>query len=139
MTEIENQINAMYEETVQSVNSIIEGSDEHLDLILSVTKPLDSLTDRLTKLNESLDRDLQNYPDDVVKDQLFPKLKDLNRISMTLIGAVNRSFLYKDIRTSFKNYLKQHDFLREIIYDLSNFRIKKDSEFDSLLSKLNEI
>lgn len=44
MTAIEKQIEAFYKDTEDSVNRIIEGSDEHLDLILCFSKSLDELS-----------------------------------------------------------------------------------------------
>ena len=69
----------------------------------------------------------------------MPKLRQLNRSCLTLMGAIRTCFLYKDVRTALKEYTKQHDFLFEMIHDLHYFRLKKDEVFDSLLKELNDI
>jgi hypothetical protein len=139
MIAIENEIDAFYKDTEESVNCIIEGSDEHLDLILSVARPLDRLSEKFEVLNENLYNSIANYSDDEIKLQLMPKLLDVNKTCMTLLGAVRASMLYSDVRLSLKRFSKSHDFLREMIHDLKHFRINKDDEFDNLLNELNGI
>lgn len=139
MIAIEKQIDAFYKDTEESVNCIIEGSDEHLDLILSVTKPLDKLSKKFEVLNENLYNNIGKYSDDEIKVQIMPKLLEVNKTCMTLIGAVRTSLLYRDVRTSLKKFSKSHDFLREMIHDLKHFRLNKDDEFDNLLNELNAI
>ena len=139
MIEIENEIDAFYKDTEESVNSIIAGSDEHLDLILSVTKPLNRLSEKFESLNENLYNSIGDYSDIEIKSQLMPKLLDVNKSCMTLIGAIRTSMLYSDVRSSIKRFSKSHDFLREMIHDLKHFRINKDDEFDNLLNDLNAI
>jgi hypothetical protein len=137
MIAIENEIDAFYKDTEESVNCIIQGSDEHLDLILSVTKPLDRLSEKFEALNENLYKSIGSYSDDDIKMQLMPKLIDVNKTCMTLLGAIRTSMLYSDVRNSLKRFSKSHDFLREMIHDLKHFRINKDEEFDNLLNELN--
>jgi len=139
MVTIEEKIERFYEETEKSVDTIIEGSDEHLDLILSFTKPLNDLSIKFEKLNESLLEDLKNIPNEQIEKTIMPKLRQLNRSCLTLIGAFKTSFLYRDVRTSLKNYSKQHDIMRELMHDFQNIRIAQDSEFDGLLRQLNEM
>lgn len=139
MIAIENEIDAFYKETEDSVNCIIEGSDEHLDLILSVKKPLDRLSEKFETLNENLYSSISSYSDDEIKNNLMPKLLEVNKTCMTLLGAIRTSMLYSDVRNSVKKFSKSHDFLREMIYDLKHFRINKDEDFDNLLDELNSI
>lgn len=139
MIAIENEIDAFCRDTEESVNCIIEGSDKHLDLILSVTNPLNRLSEKFESLNENLYNTIGNYSDDEIKFQLLPKLSDVNKTCMTLVGAIRTSMLYSDVRSSIKRFSKSHDFLREMIHDLKHFRINKDDEFDNLLSELNAI
>ena len=139
MIALENQIDAFYKDTEGSVNCIIEGSDEHLDLILSVTKPLDELSQKFEFLNENLFNNLGKSSDEEIKLQILPKLLDVNKNCMTLLGAVRTSMLYRDVRTSIKRFAKSHNFLREMIHDLKHLRLKKDEEFDNLLNELNAI
>ncbi len=54
MVTIESEVDKFYAENEQSVATIIDGSDEHLDMILSVTKPLTQIAGKFEKLNESL-------------------------------------------------------------------------------------
>jgi hypothetical protein len=139
MVAIEKQIDAFYKDTEESVNYIIAGSDEHLDLILSVTKPLDELSKKFEALNENLYNNINKCPDEEIKFSIMPKLLDVNKTCMTLLGAVRTSMLYRDVRTSVKQFSKNHNFLREMIHDLKHFRLNKDDEFDNLLKELNAI
>jgi hypothetical protein len=136
MIAIEQNIDQFYLETEESTRVIIEGSDEYLDLILSITKPLDSIFE---KFNEGLYNTINNYSEEQIQSVIMPKLKQLNKSCLTLIGAIRTSILYRDIRTSLKNYSRQYEILREIIHDTNNFRIAKDDEFDNLLKELNAI
>ena len=137
MIAIEQTIDTFYAETEESVNEIIDGSDDHLDLILCITLPLNKLSEKFSKVNESLIGNLDLCSDDEVEKQIMPKLRLLNKSCMTLIGAIRTSFLYKDVRTALKNYTKQHDLLLEIMHDILNIRLSKDDEFDNILNDLN--
>lgn len=139
MLAIDKEIEAFQKDTEESVNCIIEGSDEHLDLILSVSKPLEKLSKKFEALNENLYNNISNYTDDEIKFQIMPKLIEVNKTCMTLLGAIRTSMLHSDVRSSAKNFSKNHDFLREMIHDLKHFRINKDNEFDNLLNELNAI
>ena len=139
MISIEQRIEKFYEETEESVKVIIDGSDEHLDLILFFTKPLDSLSIKFEKLNKFLFENLDKYTDEQIQNIVMPKLRQLNKSCMTLIGAFRTSFLYRNVRASLKNYTKQHDILREIIHDINNIRLAKDDEFDNILRELNDM
>lgn len=139
MIAIEQNIDNLFKETEESTNIIIKGSDEHLDLILSITKPLDLLAGKLQKFNEDFHNSLNSYSNDILQNILLPKLRALNKSSLTLIGALRTSILYRDVRTSLKNYSRQYEILRETIYDIQNIRLSKDDEFDNLLKELNDI
>jgi hypothetical protein len=136
---IEKRIEQFYEETEESVKVVVDGSDEHLDLILSLTKPLDSLSKKFEELNEFLFENLNAYTNKQIENFIMPKLMQLNKSCMTLIGAIRTSFLYRDVRVSFKNYTRQYDLLREIMHDIRTIRLAKDNEFDNILKELNDI
>ena len=139
MITIEEKIEKFFEETEESLKVIIDGSDEHLDLILIITKPLDILSQKFEEFNTVLYTTINTYSDEEVKNLIMPKLRQLNKSCMTLIGALRTSFLYRDVRASLKNYTKQHDILREIIHDVQNIRLAKDDELDNLLKELNKM
>lgn len=138
MVAIEKSIDTFYQENEKSYN-IIEGSDEHLDLILSITKPLDDISLKFAKLNETLYSDLQKCSEAELRDTYMPKLKMINKSCYSLVGAIIKSSIYRDVRTSLKNYTKQHDLFREIINDLNNFVLNKDDDLDNLLKQINEL
>jgi hypothetical protein len=137
MTAIETKINSFYQEAQESVNEIIEGSDEHLDLILSITKPLDNINKKFAELNESLFNGMNGYS---IEDfnNILPKLKGINKLCMTLIGAIARSGLYRDVRIALKEFYKQHDLLREIIHDI-HLILSKDDSIDQIMLEINEL
>lgn len=139
MIAIEQKIDQFFLETEESTKIIIEGSDEHLDMILSITKPLDLLSQKFETFNEILYNTINNYSDEQIQSVIMPKLRQLNKSCLTLIGAIRTSILYRDIRTALKNYSRQYELLREIIHDTHSFRISKDDEFDNLLKELNTV
>ena len=139
MTTVEQNIDKLYQETEESVKVITEGSDDHLDLILSITKPLDLLSQKLEKFNEGFYNNINNYSKEQLKTIIMPKLRLLNKSCLTLIGAIRTSILYRDVRASLKNYSRQYEVLREMIHDIYHFRIASDDEFDNLLKELNDI
>jgi len=139
MVSIENKIDTFFQENEKSVTSIIDGSDEYLDLILSITKPLDQLAKKFEKLNEDLYQSIKIIPDEKLKSEIMPKLRDLNKSCITLIGAIRTSFLYRDVRSALKNYTRQYDFFKEIFHDTHHFRNSNDAEFDNLLRELNDL
>lgn len=139
MIAIEQNIENLYEETEKSVKLIIEGSDEHLDIILSIANPLDELSKHFEAFNNSLYNNINDCSNDQIQNIIMPKLRLLNKSCLTLIGAIRTCFLYRDVRTSLKNYTRQHEILREIIHDIHYFRIVNDEEFDNLLKEINAL
>ncbi len=139
MVAIENKIRIFKEETAESVNVIIEGSDEHLDKILAITTPLNSITEKFTVLNNTLYEELKDYPKDFIKDKVLPELMDINRLCLTYIGAIRTSAMYRDIRSALKKFNVQYSLLRETIHDLHHFIISDDHELDSLLKDIGDI
>ena len=67
MNVIEQKIESFYKENEKSVDVIIEGSDEYLDLILSITLPLNQLTVKFKDFNEFLYSHTNNCTPDQLK------------------------------------------------------------------------
>ena len=139
MIAIEQNIDTLFIETEKSTKTIIGGSDEHLDIILSIIRPLDVISKKFENFNENLYNTINSYSEEQIQNVIMPKLRQLNKSCLTLIGAIRTCFLYRDVRTSLKNYNRQYDFFREIMHDAQNFRVAKDDEFDNLLNELNAI
>lgn len=133
------EIDAFQKKAEQSVEAILEGSDEHLDLILSIKKPLDDISARFEVLNERLYSELGSYSNDFVRMELMPKLAEVNKICLMVIGAMRSHLLYRDIRQSLKAFSNNLDFLREMMYDLKHFRVNQDSELCDLMDELNDL
>lgn len=138
MVAIENQIEQFSNETASSVDLIL-GSDDHLDLILSVKKPLDTLTSKFVQLNETLHKEINNYPIEVIENLIYPKLKELNKICVTMIGSMRTSFLYSSIRESLKKYQAEHELLRELMYDIHHYKLNDNPDMDDLLREINSL
>ena len=51
---IEEKVDKFNEESKVIFETIVEGSDEHLDRILSIITPLSSVTDKLSAFNEDI-------------------------------------------------------------------------------------
>lgn len=139
MIAIEEKIEQFYKETEQSVETIIEGSDEHLDLILSIVNPLNSISKKFESFNEFMFQEADTYTDEQLRDIVMPRLRSLNRSCLILIGAISRSNLYSSVREAFKKYRKQHDLLIEFMHDAHTVRLAKDDEFDNLMKELNDL
>lgn len=143
MFAIEEKIDEIYRETEESVQVIVEGSDEYLDIILSIAKILNNASYNLEEFNDylygSINALMDELTDEQIQNNVLPKLKLLNKICMTLVGAIRTSFLYRDVRASLRNYTSQHDILREIIHDIQHLRLAKDDEFNNILKELNDI
>ena len=88
-------------------------------------------------MNESLFNGMNGYS---IEDfnNILPKLKGINKLCMTLIGAIARSGLYRDVRIALKEFYKQHDLLREIIHDI-HLILSKDDSIDQIMLEINEL
>lgn len=137
MSAIVENIKTFHKETDESVKELIAGSDEHLDIILSITKPLNSINEKFHKFNDSLYDAISKCSDDQLEKEVMPILWDLNKSCLSLIGALSNSRVYSDIRISLKEYHKQYSLLREVIHDIHHFRLAKDNEFENVLKELN--
>lgn len=137
MTAIETELDIFVKEADNSVELII-GSDEHLDLILSITNPLNSITEKFEKLNNSLYTQARLFSKETVED-LMPRLRDVNKSILTLIGALSTSLLYKDVRVSLSKCRRQYDLFKEVMHDLHYFKAVEDTELDNILAELNDL
>ena len=98
MVAFDEKINAYFIEANKTVNEIIRGSDEHLDIILSITKPLEQLAERMKILNEKLIAVLDSATSEVIQSQVLPEMNSLNRACFQMVGTIYRSQLYRDVR-----------------------------------------
>lgn len=138
MTSIGREIRIFKEEAEESVNVIIDGSDEHLDQILSIINPLNSITKRFTALNEMLFEHLPKCSKETIKVEILPELMDINRLCMTYIGAIRTSLMYRDVRLALKKFHTQHQLLIETIHDLHYLIISDDNELDNILKEISD-
>src|SRR5688500_5413091 len=106
MTAIETQISTFTKAASDSADVIIEGTDEHLDLLLSVINPLDKLTAKFVELNESLAASFGNRSRKEWENSIH-SLKQLNKICLLLDGAIRSSANYKDVRSAYKKFNTQ--------------------------------
>ncbi len=136
---IEEKVDKFNEESKVIFETIVEGSDEHLDRILSIITPLSSVTDRLSAFNEDIFENIGSSEVEDLRETIIPKLKSLRRTCLMVIGALRSCTLHKDLKQATSNFTSQVDFLREIISDIENFKLKEDKDFDNLLSMLNEL
>lgn len=133
---LEDKLVHLQVETEKSVDTLIEGSNEHLDLILRITNPLNRISAEFEEVNEMLISSLDNISDDILRNEILPKMRAVNRSSAGLIGSIRSCFLYRDVRYALKRYIKQYDTLREIMHDIQNIRLVQDQEFDDLLGSI---
>jgi hypothetical protein len=138
MVSIENKLDQFSTYTEESVDILIEGSDDHLDRINSIKIPLDKLGNQFEELNNHLFENIDVIPNENAIE-LLPRMKRLNKSSMTLIGAIKTCYLYRDVRNSLKSYSKQLEIFQEIFHDVYRVKLAQDKEMDNILNDLNEL
>lgn len=134
---IEDKITHFQEATERSVDTFIDGSNEHLDNILRITNPLNKITGEFAELNDMLIKSLDGISNDKLRNEILPKLKATNKSCAGLIGAIRSCYLYRDVRIALNNFCRQYDAYREIMYDVQNIRLADDAELDHLLGGFN--
>jgi hypothetical protein len=120
-------------EEVQKV--IVKGSDEHLDILLSIKELIDPLTHKfIDLLNDLIPSSGKLTAEEVEK--AIPSLLDLYSSAIKIVAILKRSSIPKDLKATCQSYYSKVENLREFIYDLENFR-GEDFGMDEILREIN--
>ena len=138
MVAIQEKIQTFNQETEELQNVIVKGSDEHLDLVHKLASTTSDLTKKLVSINEDLFTAFNNLPKEEIA-KTVKSLKDLLNSLYRLRSAIRNSALYPDIPQTYGAFVAGVEQMREITYDLDNFRLQDDDDIDSCLKELNEL
>jgi hypothetical protein len=138
MVAIQQKIQSVNRETEEVQNVIIKGSDEHLDIVSHLTSITNNFTKELVELNEELVVSFNNS----TKEEISTCLNSLNKLFSAvnkLKSIIRKSPLFPDVPQTYYSLTSAIDEMREIIYDLQNFRLGKNDDLDTYLAELNEL
>ena len=138
MVAIQEKIQTFNQETEELQDVIVKGSDEHLDLVHKLASTTSDLTKKLVSINEDLFTAFNNLPKEEIA-KTVKSLKDLLNSLYRLRSAIRNSALYPDIPRTYGAFVGGVEQMREITYDLDNFRLQDDDDIDSCLKELNEL
>ena len=114
----------------------VEGSDEHLDKLLSIKKKLDKLTNDFGLFMNDIIPSSNKLCKDEIKSSGIPSLLDLYASSISLVATLKRSRLLNDLKSCCQGYYSQVENLRELISDLEHHR-GNDDGMEEILAELN--
>jgi hypothetical protein len=129
---------ATYERETEEVKRKIErGSDEHLDLLLSIKESLEKLGGNLNRLIKDIVPDLNSFTEEDL-NKAGPILLDAYSSTISLVAQLKRSSVAKDLKATCSDFYMHVDDLREVIHDIERFRLMDDAELDQLMRDINE-
>lgn len=133
---IEGEVLRLQKDTQEGANNVSLGSDEHLDILLSVIKQINLFSEATETVADILYEKLSSISDQVIIDKILPALENLNIACMSYIYAMENSPHADNIKTALDNYKEKYGYLKEIIGDLK-IRLTKDDNISSLLEEIN--
>lgn len=132
-------LNDMIDEVITSYQSteevIVEGSDEHLDLILNVKNHLDKMTNATILCTDYLEIQFNTISELQAKEILI-KLMPCFRMAHQVISIIKKSAVYKGVKTSISNLSREVDELKEIVSDISRYKLSDNTELQNLISSI---
>lgn len=137
MIGIEERIEAFTKQSEEVKESIIRGSDEHLDVISSLKASFDRLTKLLSDFSEDLI--ISSTKGDYIELDPINKLKSILGENIRLIALTKSKGLNNDLPVAFSHFLASNEQFREILFDLQNFRLNKINTLDTYLEELNNL
>ena len=120
----------------QTEQTLIEGSDEHLDLILEITNDLKQMTRLTADLVGEIEENFNSFNQNTAKDavvKIFPCFGIANQI----IGLLKKSPLYPSLKTSLAAFIIELNELKEFVSDLSKYKVQDNKELIALFNDEN--
>ncbi len=131
---IEDSIDSVITSYESVERSIVEGSDEHLDLILDVQGKLSNVTNSTIRLVNVIERDFNTIDRERAKE-IIVKLLPCFRIAYQIIGNIKRHFIYNSVKNYVTEFEREVNELKEFISDLSRYKVQENS---SLIAMFND-
>lgn len=126
---IERTVSSM-EDTEQS---ILQGSDEHLDMILDVQKGLSDIAALARELVDDIERNFNSYTTEKAKDMLiriFPIFRRAENINTSIINVG----LLNEVKAQLEMFNNEINDLREITNDISRYKVSANDDYNSLFN-----
>lgn len=121
-----------YQHTEQT---IIEGSDEHLDLILDLRGDLVEITRLTKKLVDEIETNFNEFNEDSAKDAVV-KVFPIFRKAFQISESIKRKSLLKDaLKDPLADFNREVDELKEFVSDLSRYKVQKNDELIKLFNE----
>lgn len=136
MVAFEDKVISFQKENEEVKQVLIEGSDEHLDLLLDFKRTLDKLTNNFVQFMDDIIPSSNKLNKDEIKSSGIPSLLDLYASAIGLVATLKRSRLSSDLKSCCQAYYAQVENLRELISDLEHYR-GSDDDLDEILAELN--
>lgn len=129
-----NTIDKVISSYQSSEKAIIEGSDEHLDIICNVKEALLSMTASTKILVDAIEASFNSFHEDDAKDALV-RIFPLFRLAHQMIRHVRKSFVHKDVKKHLDNFVIEVNDLKELVSDLSRYKLQKNEELIALFNE----
>jgi hypothetical protein len=137
MVVFEEKVISFKKENEEVKQAFVEGSDEHLDMLLNFKKRLDKLTDNFINFLDDIIPSSNTLTEDEIKSSGIPSLLDLYASSIGLVATLKRGRLANDLKTCCQGYYAQVENLRELIHDLEIHRANDDDGLEEILAEIN--
>jgi len=124
------------EERFQEQNTLIQGSDEHLDLLNHFKSKIDPLTKNTHQFCIEITTDLNSFDNNKLTEAI-PKLLDLYSSAIRLVATLKRHHITRQLKDTVQAFSIEIDNLHEVIYDLEKFRLSDDEGLDNILTEIN--
>jgi hypothetical protein len=125
-----NKVISSYQHTEQTIR---EGSDAHLDLILDIKSDLLKMIEATKSVVTEIEEKFNGFTEDTAKDAVL-KLLPCFRIAYQLIALLKRSMLYKSVKKEIGLFNLELNELKEFVSDLQRYKIEKNEELTALFN-----
>src|SRR3990170_5835074 len=129
----EEKVNIL-EQDFKEQDCLIQGSDEHLDLLMYFKNKIDRLTESTHQFCLDITLDLNTFDNDGLTNAV-PKLLDLYSSAIRLVATLKRHHITRQLKETVQAFSIEVDNLHEHIYDVEKFRLSDDEELDNLLTE----
>jgi hypothetical protein len=127
----------MIEVAVSSIEhteqSIIKGSDEHLDLILEIQKGLYTNTELIRKVVDDIEKNFNSYSSEKAKD-LLAKIFPVFKLAESINSSINSEGIEKELKAHLADFNDEVKELFEMANDLSRYKVNISTDYNSLFN-----
>lgn len=130
---IENAIDTVISSYQHTDKIIVEGSDEHLDLILHIQNDLKQMTALTKALVDALEEEFNLLDEQTAKDMVV-KIFPCFRMAYQIISRLKKSMLYPGLQNTIAEFNTELDELKEFTSDLSRYKVQQNTELLDLFN-----